>query len=94
MTEKANDRPDVWQDLVVDFLEMACFLAPEEQAQLVAELEKEKIAAEAIYAYPGFLIEGRMVIIAEEPDVDSFWLFNPKAGIIRKQKMKTAVPEF
>ena len=40
--------PGVWEDLVHDFLEMACFLKIEDQNLLVQELQKQKIQAEIV----------------------------------------------
>ena len=93
MIDGGYEKSGVWRDLVADFLEMACFLTPQEQNFLLEALEKESVAAETIHVYPGFLIDGRMVMITEEPDVQALWLYNPKAGVIRKHGLRQAVAE-
>lgn len=75
----------VWQDLVHDFLEMACFLRTEEQELLVQELQKHNIQAENIDVYPCFAINGQVVIVCEEEGAaQACWLYFVKKQRIQK----------
>jgi hypothetical protein len=74
----------VWPDLVRDFLEMACFLRPEEQEMLVQELKRQNIQAESIDVYPCFVINGRVVIVCENGTARECWLYFVKKQIIQK----------
>lgn len=73
----------VWKDLVNDFLEMACFLKPQQQEFLVRELQQENITAESIDVHPCFSINGRMVIICEDIPVQECWIY-----FVKKQKIR------
>ena len=70
--------PSVWEDLVMDFLEMACFLSPDQQTYLIEALEEEGTETDNVHVYPSFCIEGRVVIICEEKPVRECWLYYPK----------------
>ncbi len=72
----------VWKDLVSDFLEMACFLEPQEQEFLVRELQQQNIAAESIEVHPCFSINGRVVIVCEDVAAQECWLY-----FVKKQKI-------
>ena len=74
----------VWQDLVQDFLEMACFLRQEEQALLVREIQKENIQAENIDVYPCFAINNRVIIVCESNAAQECWLYFVKKRQIQK----------
>lgn len=74
----------VWQDLTHDFLEMACFLRPEEQDLLIRELQNQMIRAESIDVYPCFAINGRVVIVCEDATAQECWLYLVKKQQIQK----------
>jgi hypothetical protein len=74
----------VWPDLVRDFLEMACFLRPEEQEVLIREIEKLNIQAESIDVYPCFSINGRVMIVCEDGEAQECWLYFVKKQQIQK----------
>ena len=75
----------VWKDLVIDFLELACSLKPQEQEFLLQELQQQNIAAESIDVHPSFSINGRLIIICEEiPPVQECWLYFAKKQKIRR----------
>lgn len=76
----------VWQDLVHDFLEMACFLRPEEQEFLVQELQRQNIDAENIEVYPCFAINNRVVIVCETGSAQECWFYFVKNRQIQKWK--------
>ncbi len=77
----------VWQDLVHDFLEMACFLRPEEQEFLVRELQRQNIEAENIEVYPCFAINNRVVIVCETGQAqEECWFYFVKKQQIQKWK--------
>lgn len=73
----------VWQDLTHDFLEMACFLRPDEQNLLIRELQKQTIRAESIDVYPCFAVNGRVVIVCEDADAEECWLY-----LVKKQRIQ------
>ncbi len=73
----------VWKDLVNDFLEMACFLKPQEQEFLIRELQQQNITAESIDAHPCFSINGRAVIVCEDVPVQECWLY-----FVNKRKIR------
>lgn len=92
---KASEPPSafplahVWEDLVNDFLEMACFLTEEERARLLGELLADGTKADAIHVHPGFSIDGRLVIVCEgADDLREFWIYEPREKKIRKQKIE------
>ena len=67
----------VWEDLVTDFLEMACFLTREQLSHLLRELGRQKIEADKIDVHPTFSVADRMVIICEESQPQECWLYYP-----------------
>ncbi len=77
-------KESVLEDIVQDFLEMACFLKPAEQRFLINELLKESLNAESIEVYPCFSINGRAVIICEENSVEECWMYFVHKGHIEK----------
>ena len=68
---------NVWEDLVSDFLEMACFLSRGEQDFLLDAL-RGQVAAETIEAYPCFSIDGKIIVIAEQKPAGECWIYQPK----------------
>ena len=82
----------VWEDLVTDFLEMACFLTPEEQDFLLDELRQRPTSADSIEVFPSFRIDGRIVVVCERlpseggPSgaIRECWLYYPREKKIKK----------
>ena len=74
----------IWEDLVNDFLEMACFLSEGERSCLIQDLGRTGIAADEILAHPSFSIEKRLVSVCENVSVDEFWLYYPRERKIQK----------
>ena len=74
----------VWEDLINDFLEMACFLSQEERSYLVRKLAKEAIHADEIFTLPTFSIEKRLISICENVSPEECWLYFPKEKKIEK----------
>lgn len=69
---------NVWQDLVCDFLEMACFLKPDDHTYLIEELQKQNVKADSIDVHPCFSINGKVIIVCEEIVPRECWLFFAK----------------
>ena len=65
----------IWEDLVQDYLELACLLKPSEQERLIGALQHENIQAESIEAYPCFTVDGRMVILCGKDRVQECWFY-------------------
>lgn len=93
-TLSKNNR--VWEDLVSDFLEMACFLKTEEQVSLLTALRAEDIRTENLHVFPCFVIDGHVVVICESlqkdphPDPEnnrSVWLFYPRQKEIERLEL-------
>lgn len=84
MKKQETPPSSVWQDLVYDFLEMACFLRPEEQGLLLKELQKQEPEAERIDVYPCFAINGRVVVVCEDASAEECWLYHVKNQQIQK----------
>ena len=75
----------VWEDVINDFLEMACFLSPQERARLIQELAKADIRADEIQALPTFSIEKRLISVCEKNvSPEEFWFYYPKEKKIEK----------
>lgn len=86
----------VWEDLVSDFLEMACFLKTEEHTCLLTALRAEDIRTENLNVFPCFVIDGHVIVICEslqnDPapksgDNQSVWLFYPKRKEIERLEL-------
>ncbi len=86
----------VWEDLVSDFLEMACFLKPEDQICLLTALKSEDIRAENLNVFPCFAIDGHIIVICEElnrgqesPEMAnrSLWIFYPRKKEIERLEL-------
>ncbi len=96
-----DSEPHIWEYLVSDFLEMACFLTHEEQEHLLAALRKEGVTATAIHAHPSFVINGRIIFIPDEgaagesgnDPIEECWIYYPREKKIRRQVLK-ADPQF
>ena len=83
--------PSVWEDLVMDFLEMACFLSEDQQAYLIDTLWKNGTRAETLHVYPSFVIDGKMVAICEEEvKVRECWIYYPKGKKIDRMSVTDA----
>lgn len=76
--------PLVWQDLVEDFLELACFLSPEERSFLLAELAQKNIRANTIDVWPGFLIQDYAVLVGTGLPVKEVWIYKAKQKKIER----------
>lgn len=86
-----RDTSLIWEDLVNDFLEMACFLSREERTCLLQELAKTDIRTEEIQVLPTFSIEKRQVSVCENGSPQEFWLYYPKEKKIEKiSRLSTA----
>ena len=72
------------KDLAGDFLEMACFLNPDQSGFLLRELACERFAAETLEVHPCFSINGVAIVVSEQPELRECWIYFPKAGEIRK----------
>ena len=90
---------DVWEYLVSDFLEMACFLTRDEQDVLLEALRQAGITAVAIDSEPSFSIDGRIIIVRDEMAAketsaeapQECWVYSPKGKRIRKYGLNTAL---
>lgn len=77
----------VWEDLVNDFLEMACFLKDSERTELMDALRQAHMSSETIHVHPSFSIDGRLVVILEEQPVKECWIYNVKENRIQKMTL-------
>ena len=68
----------IWEDLVQDFLEIRSSLGDSQKEFLIKALHKRGITAEAIWIYPVFSIDGRIVIIQTDTSDRECWLYNPR----------------
>jgi hypothetical protein len=76
----------VWEDLVQDFLEMACFLTSGEREHLIGEIDKEGVASDALRVFPSFMIDRRLIVICEEGIASDCWIYYPKERRIEKAR--------
>ena len=97
MSDPLSSVPEsnVWEDLVSDFLEMACFLTREEQEFLIEALRRERAEASEIEVFPSFLIDGRIVVVCQRPPgreatsaIRACWLYDPREKKIEKSNLK------
>ncbi len=86
-------RTHIWEDLVLDFLEMACFLESGQSRLLLRALRREKFNAQSIAVYPCFAVAGRFVIVLDRHEHDAAsanggaaqcWLFDPDGRVIKR----------
>ncbi len=75
---------NIWEYLVGDFLETACFLSIKEQACLIEELQRQKIQAESIDVHPCFSINGKVIVVCEKIAPKECWLFFTKHLYVQK----------
>lgn len=54
---------NAWEDLINDFLEVACRLNSEERELAISTLKREKISAEHLEVHPAFSIDGRVMVV-------------------------------
>mgnify|MGYP000446638784 CR=1 FL=1 len=54
---------NAWEDLINDFLEVACRLAPDERALAINALKSENISAEHLEVHPAFSIDGKVMVV-------------------------------
>lgn len=79
--------PAIWEDLVNDFLEMACFLTEAERRAVIEALKEDEVRSDAISAYPCFSIDGRVIVIRDDSQaIHTCWLYQPKEGKINKYR--------
>ena len=75
--------PEVWEDLVSDFLETACLLTSDQRDFLLQRLVQIEFTAEAIEIHPGFSIEDKIEVICENRDVREIWIYLPSAKSVK-----------
>ena len=78
----------IWEDLVNDFLEMACFLSDHERNLLLQKLGEEKIAATSIHVCPSFVVDQKIVIVSEEVNIEESWFYYPRDKRIERYPLK------
>ena len=78
----------VWEDLVQDFLELACLLTQEEQALLMEELQNNGVQADALQVYPSFNIDNRLVVVCEGQQAYECWVYYPKDKKLIKRRLE------
>ena len=82
--------PEVWEDLVRDFLELDCLLSEDERNLLVEELRHEGVQASAIQVHPSFAVDGRVIVICEGmPAARACWLYHPKTRTLEKMSTES-----
>ena len=69
---------NVWEDLVLDYLEVACFLSPNQRDFLIDRMRRQKTSADSIEVMPAFLIDGRLILIAEQTTPYECWTYKPR----------------
>lgn len=74
----------VWEDLVVDFLELACFMTEEQQDYLIHQLSLLNLQAESIEVHPCFSVQGKLVVVCEEIPVQECWVYFSRKKKIQK----------
>ena len=75
----------VWEDIVNDFLEMACFLRKEDRHFVLEEIERNGLQAQAesIEVHACFSIEGRYIVICEQVLPRECWIFSTRSKSFR-----------
>lgn len=54
---------NTWEDLINDFLEVACRLDPGQRALAIDALKSENISTEHLEVHPAFSIDGKIMIV-------------------------------
>ena len=78
----------VWEDLVQDFLEIACLLTEGEQKFLIEELQQEGVETDYLQVYPSFNVDNRLVVISEAPQALECWVYYPKDKKLIKRRLE------
>ena len=73
-----NMLTQIWEDLVVDFLEVACLLRKDEQNILLEKLREHIVSAYEISSYPSLALSETVIVICEDPSVKECWIYSPK----------------
>jgi hypothetical protein len=76
----------VWEDLVDDFLEIACILTEPERLHLIDVLRRQRVRADTIQKHHGFSVAGRLVIVSNSDHAAECWIYYPKKRKIVKFK--------
>ena len=77
-----------WEYVVDDFMEMACFLTPEQRRQLLHEMLLHRCTSEKINVHPSFTTDKHLIVILEGVQVEECWLYYPEGGNIEKYPLK------
>ena len=77
----------IWEYLVDDFLEMACFLRDEERRFLIKALTEQEVSSENLTVHPCFSIDGKVVVVLEDPAGRECWLYEPRGRKISKHRL-------
>ena len=78
----------VWEDLVQDFLEMACFLTPSERDFLIEKLQQEQTLPDSLRVYPSFIIGDRLIVVCEDGFASECWIYYPKEKRVEKSRLE------
>jgi len=84
---KPNNQ-NIWEDLVTDYLEVACSLPTNQRNLLVGHLKSQGLQAPSIRTHPTFSSKGRLIVILQAAAIQECWLFYPQAEQITKFAVK------
>ncbi|MBU3759099.1 MAG: hypothetical protein FGM27_04140 [Candidatus Omnitrophica bacterium] len=74
---------NAWEDLVDDFLDVACRLGPAQRKTVLETLKQEGLSSPYLEVHPAFSIEGRLVVILGSKTVQKLAVFLPEEGSVQ-----------
>ncbi|MBN1687728.1 MAG: hypothetical protein JW893_01360 [Candidatus Omnitrophica bacterium] len=77
----------VWEDIVNDFLEIACQLLERERHFLIRKLRHRDIRAEHLQDHQSFSLEKKLVVVCKDPGIQECWVYFPDALRVAKYKI-------
>lgn len=69
-----------WEDLVEDFLEIACRMNRAERSPVLENLRQEGLSAEHLDVHPAFSIQGRLMVILKKAPVRKCTVYVLRSG--------------
>ncbi len=82
--------PGIREDLVADFLEIACRLKEKEREFLIRALASSPPGENVIGSHGAFSMDGKLIVVCEGPGgFRECWLYFPEKRRIKKMALET-----
>lgn len=82
---------NTWEDLVEDFLEVACRINQAQRITALEHLRLDGITAEHLEVHPAFSIQGRLMVVVRGAEISKCILYFVRNGRFETMSLENAL---